>query len=241
MSRSRLLHDLVWQVKVYVREPMALFFILAFPVVLLVMARLRLPDTEPTLVLALALSVSVAMGSFAGLAINLAGAIEQGILTRVYVTPQPLGLHLVARLLAPSFVVLLALLILLLAARIVLGLELGLAEGLGLLFAVLVGMLVFGSLGLGLGSYAGRADKASFLTQLVLFPLILIEALALGALKGAAAPGALGLLLFLSPLHALVGLSAGSGGPERLFAGVSLGLWMVVGLAYAARRLKSVL
>ena len=220
---------------------MALFFVLAFPLLLIAMARLRLPGGEPTLILGVALSVSVAMGSFAGLAINLASAIEKGILTRVYVTPMSLAVHLGARLLAPSAVIFLALLAILFTVHTFYGLPVGSAQLARLILAMALGMVAFGALGLGLGSLAKRANTASFLTQLVLFPLVLAEAVALGKLGGGKAVGWLELLLFVSPLHALANLSSAQSATGAIFSVVSLMFWTAIGLLYGAKRIRSVL
>ena len=220
------LHELLWQARIYARDPMALFFVVAFPIAFIAFQYLR-GGPEGAFLVGLGVAMSVALANFAGLAIGLAAAIERGVLTRLFVSPLPISLHFTARILAPLGLILLATGLLLLFAHFALSLDLGRVRPALLLFAIALGAFSFGALGVLLGVLARRTSRASFLSQVALLPLFLLELLAKDL------P-----LLWLSPLHALLLLvgKALSLQSEAVLGAASLLAWGTAALAIAAKK-----
>ncbi len=224
-----LIHELAWQSRIYVREPMALLYVVAFPLAIVVFQYFR-GTGDPAFLLALGVAISVAIANFAGLSISLATSIERGAFTRVYVSPLPLTLHFMARMLAPLGLILVATGLLLLAAQIVFKTDLGTLRPTLLFLALALGTFAFGALGIMLAVLAKRTNRASFLSQLVLFPLFVLEFWAKEF------P-----LLWLSPLHSLLlfaqeAVTAGSGGAALVSSGGILLAWAGLALAVAAKK-----
>ena len=224
-----LVHELAWQARIYLREPMALLYVVAFPLAFVVFQYLR-GTGEAAFLLGFGVAISVAIANFAGLSINLATSIERGTITRVFVSPLPLTVHFIARILAPLGLILVATGLLLLAAHIVFNINLGTIRPTLLLLALVLGAFTFGALGVMLGVLAKRTNRASFLSQLVLFPLFVLE------FWGKEFP-----LLWLSPLHGLLLLvqetvTAGAGRAMLIPSGGILLAWAGVALAVAAKK-----
>lgn len=172
-----LARETLWQARIYLRDPMAVFFTFAFPVLVLFFWSWQGEVNAPAAA-ALATALALAMAGYAGLAVGIAGAREQGLLKRIRSTPLPILTHITARALAVGALGTLAVGLTLGAGAAALGLPLAAGRLMGLLPGLLAGFVALGGWGLLVGSLARTAAAASYLANLTLFSLFFLSAAA---------------------------------------------------------------
>ncbi|TFU25199.1 ABC transporter permease [Thermus tengchongensis] len=230
---SLLLRESFWQIRIYLRDGMAVLFTFLLPGGFLVFWG-RQEGADPFGASALAATLAAAVSGYATLAIGIASAREAGVLKRIRSTPFPLGWHLAGRLLAHALLGTLALGLVLGVGAVVLGFPLkgvGLA---GILGTVWLGIAALGSLGLWVGSLASSAARAAHLTNATLFPLFVLTVFAQqGRLPEWALP-----LVSALPLQSMAALLRSSleGGGWSWGSAVILFAWMGIGLGLAGLR-----
>lgn len=238
MSRQTLpllAREAFWQLRLYMRDRVAVFFTFAFPLLILFFWS-RQEGQNPLAAAAFVGVLSLAMAGYAGLAMGIAAARENGVLRRIRSTPLPLGLHIAARVLASGGLGTLALGLSLGVGSLTLGLPLSWSTLLGLLPGVLAGFVALGSWGLVVGSLVKSATAASYLVNATLFPLFLLS---VAAQRGLLPEWAAALLPWL-PLESLALLVRQALAQEGGLLGPLLVLlaWGGLGLGLAVWRLS---
>ena len=229
-------HEARWQLRILLRDRTAAFFTLVFPLVLLFLL-IRQVGRENEAVLSMGITVAVVMASFPALAISLAAAIEYGVLHRLRSTPLSTGVHLAGRMAASGALAAISVALILVAAYF-LGIAVGWPQLLWLLVPLLLGWAVASTWGLFVGAYARKTSTASFLTQILLFPLYILE----GFLISGGLPDGLAAAARWSPLHQLVELTGAAIGGDLTAAWLPaayLVLLGFLGFVLAVARLRA--
>jgi ABC-2 type transport system permease protein len=171
-----LARETLWQARIYLRDRAAVFFTFAFPILVLFFWSWQ--GTNVLTAAAFVAALALAMAGYAGLAMGIAAAREEGLLKRIRSTPLPMFAHITARALAAGVLGALAVGLTLGVGVTALGLPLAVGKAMGLLPGLLAGFIALGGWGLVVGSLAKTAAAASYLANLTLFPLFLLSAAA---------------------------------------------------------------
>jgi ABC-2 type transport system permease protein len=179
----RTLAKLIWvEVKLFAREPIAVVFAFAFPlVVLLVLAGVfRQPDTAlggftgTDYYVPGYLAVVIASVGLIGLPVHLASLRERGVLRRLRASSVPLVAVLGAQLLVHLAMAVVGAVVLLAAAGLAYDVH-GPSSAAGVAAGFAVGALAFVALGLLLGSLAPTARAAQAIGLVLFFPMWLLS------------------------------------------------------------------
>jgi ABC-2 type transport system permease protein len=171
------------EIKLFLREPVGLFFTLAFPVMVLLLFSaifgngrvpgglgLRMIDVMAPSYTGMVIGTTALLG----LPIALAGYRQQGTLRRLRATPLHPTVILAAHVLANLLMTAVGIALLLLTARIVYDLRLPEAP-LSLMLAFLVASLSFFALGFVLAGVLPTARTAQIVGQVVFFPMFFLS------------------------------------------------------------------
>ena len=195
-------HETLWQLRILLRDRTAAFFTLIFPVILLLLLARQIGEGNPD-VLSMGITVAVVMASFPALAIGLAAAIENGVVHRLRSTPLPSHVHLAGRMAASGILTIVSVLLVIVSARFM-EIEIAATQLASLTLPLALGWLVAAAWGIFVGAHARKTSAASFLSQILLFPLYILESF----LIGGGLPGWLEVLAQWSPLHQLVAVTS---------------------------------
>ncbi|MEO7836433.1 MAG: ABC transporter permease [Acidimicrobiales bacterium] len=175
------------EIKLFLREPMAVFFTLVFPLMMLFLfGSIFGNDPDPDLGGRGSVDVSVpgymaviiATAGLLGLPINLASYRAQGVLRRFRATPIRPGVVLVAQLAVSLLFAAVGSLLLVVAGRVVFGLHLPPTTG-PVLVAFLASSAGIFALGFVLASVLPNARTAQAVGMTVLFPMMFLSGAAL--------------------------------------------------------------
>lgn len=232
-----LAHETRWQLRILLRDRTAAFFTLVFPIILLLLLVRQIGKDNPD-VLSLGITVAIVMASFPALAIGLAAAIENGVIHRLRSTPLPPRIHLAGRMAASGVLTIVSVLLVIVGARLM-GVEVTTPQLLELTLPLALGWLAAAAWGVFVGAFARKASSASFLSQILLFPLYILESF----LIGGGLPGWLEVIASWSPLHQLVSTASATLGGNPLSAGTSIAYLIAlafVGFMLAEARMRAV-
>jgi ABC-2 type transport system permease protein len=173
------------QFKLYLREPMAFFFSLAYPaLMLLLFGFIYGNDPAPefwgrsigTVDASVPAYTGIIIGTVAlmGIPIDTASNRESGVLRRYRATPLRPAVYLVASILMYLGVALLGMLILILTGKLVFGLRFA-GSWLNVLVAFILSALAFYAFGYLLASLAPTARSAQTIGMLIFFPMIFLS------------------------------------------------------------------
>ena len=252
MTTGRLvLHQFRYDQKTFWREPTAVFFTVALPLIFLFIFT-SIFGNEATVVeghevkgstyyVPGILALSLVSATLVNLAISVSILRERGVLKRVRSTPLPPWIFMAGRMATATVVTLLLVAVVSLLGRLVYGVRLPTNTLPGLLLTVVIGTPAFSALGLALTAAIPSEDAAPAVTNAIVLPLyffsgifIPIEDLPRGMrLVGDLFPVK---HLFEALLTAFVPATSGSG-IEWQHLGV-LALWGVIGLAVAVRSFR---
>jgi ABC-2 type transport system permease protein len=175
----------VMQFKLYLREPMAFFFSLAYPALLLLLfGFIYGNDPAPefwgrsigTVDASVPAYTGIIIGTVAlmGIPIDTASSRENGVLRRYRATPLRPVVYLVASVLMYLGVALLGMLILILTGKLVFGLRFA-GSWLNVLVAFILSALAFYACGYLLASLAPTARSAQTIGMLIFFPMMFLS------------------------------------------------------------------
>jgi len=173
------------QFKLYLREPMAFFFSLAYPTLLLLLfGFIYGNDPAPefwgrsigTVDASVPAYTGIIIGTVAlmGIPIDTASSRESGVLRRYRATPLRPVIYLVASVLMYLGVALLGMLILILTGKLVFGLHF-MGSWLNILAAFILSALAFYAFGYLLASLAPTARSAQTIGMLIFFPMMFLS------------------------------------------------------------------
>lgn len=171
------------EIKLFLREPMAVFFTLVFPLMMLFLfGSIYGNDPDPYLggrgsvdvMVPGYMAVIIATAGVLGLPITLASYRAQGVLRRFRATPIRPGVVLVAQLAVSLLFAALGSLLLVVAGRLFLGLRLPSAPG-PVLVAFLVSAASIFALGFVLASVLANARTAQAVGMTLLFPMMFLS------------------------------------------------------------------
>lgn len=241
-GRGRIL--LRTELRLFLREPVTLFWGVAFPVILLAIIGAvpssRTPDADlgglrfVDVYLPVMLAFVLAMLAFNALPPTLAGYREQGVLRRLFTTPVPPSRVLAAQLAIHAGVAVAAIVLLIFVGRIVFGVALP-QQPLGFLLALVLAIASVLSIGLLVAAVAPTTRIANGIGMLLFFPMMFFAGL---WLPRDSMPSALVHISDATPLGAAVqALQDSTHGdwPTLLHLGV-MAAWAIV-LGVAATRL----
>jgi ABC-2 type transport system permease protein len=163
------------------RDPLSVFFSVAFPAVLLALFPAVFGDgrvhgmTLAQYLLAGMITYTVALSGFVNLPESVAGARAAGVLKRLRGTPLPLRWYFAGRGIAALIVALIATALLAVVGTGLLGARLPAARIPALLLAIVVGSLCFGALGLAIAALMPAARSVLAVTLGTLLPLCFVS------------------------------------------------------------------
>jgi ABC-2 type transport system permease protein len=163
------------------RDPLSVFFSVAFPAVLLALFPAVFGDgrvhgmTLAQYLLAGMITYTVALSGFVNLPESVAGARAAGVLKRLRGTPLPLRWYFAGRGIAALIVALIATALLAVVGTGFLGARLPAARIPALLLAIVVGSLCFGALGLAIAALMPAARSVLAVTLGTLLPLCFVS------------------------------------------------------------------
>jgi ABC-2 type transport system permease protein len=238
------LHELGAQQRVFWRSREAALFVFLFPLLLFVLLGSVYSGTIDGVPAAQALLAGLigygcANTAFAGLAIQLVGRRENGILKRVRATPMPTQTYIAATLCSTLVVFAIQTVALIVIGRVVYGTPLPHAVG-SLVAAVVLGAFAFAALGVATASLIRSVDGSSAVVNFILLPMAF--------LTGAFGPtrrypealrvigDVLPLKYFLDIIDAVYLHSRGIWTEPRALA--VLGAWAATGLVVATLRFR---
>lgn len=242
--RQKTRHETCWQTKLYMRNPPAVFFTFAFPILLLLLFRWRFDDAlfarlglsfAEVVVPAIAATAMI-VACYAALAIEVVAARDKGILKRLRATPLPPSAYLCARILSVAGPGALSALLMVLVGILFFGIAVD-ARSLMLALAVLaLGGACFSALGLAVASVTPTVGAASAITNFTLFPLLLFSG---AVVPTGSTPGWLQTLANMLPLNPFIdamrsALVAPVGSDLLRHLAVLAG-WTLLGLLLAVR------
>jgi ABC-2 type transport system permease protein len=246
MTMSTLTRLTVTETKLFLREPIVVFFAVAFAPILLVILGLvpsmrePVPELDGVRLIDLYLPIIVAMGlalfALSGLSQLFASYREKGVLRRMRTTPVRPTVLIGAQLLMATILSLITLLVILAIGRLAFGVGLP-AQLPAYLISYLLAALSMFAIGLLVAALAPTAKSASAIGSLVFFPLIFFAGL---WLPRDAMNDVLRTISDLTPLGAGVqSLQDAAAGqwPQLLHLAVLLG-WTVVAGGLAARHFR---
>jgi ABC-2 type transport system permease protein len=243
-------HQLRFEFKRFWRDPQAVFFTVALPVVFLVIfAGIFGNDTldsrgdlkVSTYYVPGIITLGVMAAGFVGLAISIVEQRERGILKRLRSTPLPPRVYIAGRAGTAAALSLLVTVALVLVGRLAYGVRVPGAALPGLLVTLLLGTACFASLGFAISGVIRSANAAPAVTNGIVLPLQMISGIffPIDQLPG----GLLAIAKVFPVYHLAQGLLDGfdPAGPPAGFGWGHLAVlaaWTVVGLALAARTFR---
>lgn len=231
------------ELKLFFREPAAIFFILGFPPLLMIVLgsipAFRVPDPEVggvriiDLYVPIIIAMTIALFALSGLPAQLATYRERGILRRIATTPVSPSMMLLANLVVFVAISVGVTAVLLTIGRLAFDVRLPEQLG-GYVLAYLLCLVAMLSLGLLISAVVRTGKAAGAVGQVLFFPVLFFGGL---WLPRAAMPDTLRQISDYTPLgagvQALTDTAAG-GWPQLLHVGVMLA-WTVVAAAAAAK------
>jgi ABC-2 type transport system permease protein len=177
MRQFRYHNTLFW------RSPVAAFFTLAFPVILLLVFAVVFPnepigDTGLTIAqfYAPALAVFGAVSAtYTSLAMTTTIARDEGILKRVRGTPLPPWVYLAGKVLSGVYIAAIAVVVMLLAGVVLMDLQIVAAAVPSLVVTFFVGVACFAALGLLIAALSPTSESTSVIANATLLPLAFIS------------------------------------------------------------------
>lgn len=229
------------EAKLLLRDPAAVFFIILFPPLLLIVLGAIPPFREPNpdtgvrtidLYVPILVAMAIAMFALSGLPNQLASYRERGILRRISTTPVSPAMMLVANLIVFVVTALGVTAVLLAIGK--LAFDVDLPQQLpGYALVYLLSLVAMLSLGLFIAAVVRTAKAAAAAGQVLFFPILFFAGL---WLPRAAMPDTLRQISDYTPLgagvQALTDTAAG-GSPQLLHIGVMLAWIVVTGIAAA--------
>ncbi len=180
----RSLWKLTWtEIKLFLREPMAVFFTLAFPLMMLflfgsIYGNEPIPDFGGYGAVDLSVpgytAMIIANSGLLGLTISMASYREQGILRRLRATPLHPQAILVAHVIVQFLMALLGMVLLVIAGRLVYGLRFA-GNPLYVLAAFCLSGMSFSALGFVLAGLLPTARTAQIVAMALFFPMIFLS------------------------------------------------------------------
>jgi ABC-2 type transport system permease protein len=169
------LHEVGAQQRVFWRSREAALFVFLFPLLLFMLLGSvyngRIDGVPAAQVLLAGLiGYGCANTAFAGLAIQLVGRRENGILKRLRATPLPTGTYVAGMLTSTLVVFALQTLALIVLGRVAYGTPLPTAVG-SLIAAVIIGTVAFAALGVATASLIRSAEGSSAVVNFILLPM----------------------------------------------------------------------
>jgi ABC-2 type transport system permease protein len=169
------LHEVRAQQRVFWRSREAALFVFLFPILLFVLLGSVYSGTIDGVPAAQALLAGLigygcANTAFAGLAIQLVGRRENGILKRLRATPLPTATYIAGTLTSTLIVFAIQTVALILLGRVAYGTPLPTAVG-SLIAAVIIGAFAFAALGVATASLIRSAEGSSAVVNFILLPM----------------------------------------------------------------------
>ena len=176
---SQMLHHL----KVFLRRPIAAFFVVALPLILMVVfsaifAEQKMKPGQPTAsqFYAPALAVFGAVSAtFTYLAVSTAFAREAGILKRIQGTPMRPGLYIASRIVAAALIGLVAIFVMMATGVLAYDVTLFPDRLPGAIAVLMSGTLAFSALGMLVAGLARNGETAQAVTNATLLPLAFLS------------------------------------------------------------------
>lgn len=236
-----------YALRAFLRNTAGAFFIVLFPVILLLMVPAVFGNGPMdsrggialTQFLAPVLAVyGAATAAYADFSQQVARARDRGILKRIHGTPLPVWAFVSGRIITAIVVALIALVVTMTVGMIVYGVELVPRALPGLLLSVVVGIACFAALGLALAAVAPNADAVPAIANATLLPLAFFSDI---FLISETMPRWMDIIGSAFPLKHFANAVAGGVNPTIPGAGIFpdhlavMAVWMVVGLALALR------
>jgi ABC-2 type transport system permease protein len=183
--RLKALHQLRYENKAFWRNPPAVFFTFAFPLVFLVLFNLFFGNEvidyfghktrTSTLFVPTIATFSVINATFTNLAMGLTFARERGLLKRTRGTPLPARTYLSVRIVHAGAVGMALVIIVAAVGALVYGVDLPRHTFPAVLLTLLVGGLTFASLGVATTALVSNADASPAVVNGIILPLLFIS------------------------------------------------------------------
>jgi ABC-2 type transport system permease protein len=180
---SLLAHQLRFEFKRFVRDPQAVFFSIALPIVFLVIfaavfGNERLDDSGlkvSTYYVPGIIALGVMSAAFVGLAISVVEQRERGVLKRLRSTPMPPWLYFAGRAGTAVALCLALAVVLTLIGHVLYGVRIPGGTLPGLLLTLAVGTACFTCLGMAISGFIRTANSAPAVTNGIMLPLQMIS------------------------------------------------------------------
>ncbi len=249
MSRF-VVHRLRYELVKFSRDPQAIFFTIALPVVFLVIFAAIFGNNTldgrsglkvSTYYVPGIIALGVIAAGFTGLAIGVVEQRERGILKRLRATPLPPAAFIASRVAVAALLTVLIAVVLTLIGRILYGVTIPTDRAPGLLLTLAVGTAAFCCLGFALSGVIGTANAAPAVANMITLPLQMISGIFFPVDR---IPGAVLTVAKLFPVYHLAqALLAGFDphGPAGGIDGTALAVlaaWGVAGAAVATRTFR---
>ena len=236
-----------YALRAFVRNASGAFFILLFPVILLLLVPAVFGNTQMdsrggiplTQFLAPVLAVyGAATAAYADFSQQVARARDRGILKRIHGTPLPVWAYVGGRIITAITVALAAVVITVAVGMMVYGVDLVPRALPGLLLSVMVGITCFAALGLAIAAVAPNADAVPTIANATLLPLAFFSDI---FLISDTTPGWMAATGSFFPLKHFANAVADGVNPTIPGVGIFpdhlavMALWTVAGLAIALR------
>jgi len=180
-----ILHQARYDQKIFWRDPAAVFFTVAFPVILLVIfvtifgnETTQTPSgtiSTATYYIAGIVALGVISATFVNLAISITGARESGLLKRLRSTPLPNWGFIAGQVVMALVVTALIVIVLVAIGWLVYGVNIPSATALGVLLSLLIGAITFATLGIALTALIPSENAAPAITNAIILPLYFIS------------------------------------------------------------------
>jgi ABC-2 type transport system permease protein len=252
VSTARLvLHQYRYDQRVFWRDPAAVFFTVALPLIFLFIF-VSIFGNQPTAVEGREISgatyyvpgivtLAVESATFLGLAISLVAAREQGILKRVRSTPLPPWVFMAGRICTSIAVSALLVVVVAGIGRLVYGVELPLATLPGLLVTLVVGVAALCALGFAATALIPTENAAPAVTNAIALPLLFISGIFIPTEALPEAMQAVAAFFPLKPLFDgfLAAFDPATVGPGIVWGDMAvLAAWGLAGLVVATRTFR---
>jgi ABC-2 type transport system permease protein len=233
--------------RAFIRNVESAFFVVGFPVILLLVVPVVFGDNEMTSrggipltqflapVFAVYGAATAAYGDFSQ---RVAFARDRGVLKRIHGTPLPVWAFVAGRLLTAIGVALASLVLTMAVGMLAYGVDLVPRALPGLLVSVVLGIACFAALGLAIAALAPNAETVPTIANATLLPLAFFSDI---FLIGDGMPRWMEIVGTIFPLKHFANAVADSVNPTIAGAGLfpdhlaAMALWLVVGLAVALR------
>ena len=178
-----LVQEAIHQLRLFTRRPAAVFFVVAMPLVLLIVLT-QLFGNEKIQGLGLntaqfytpALAVfGVVMACFTYLAVSTATARDLGILKRVRGTPMPPWIYICARIIAVSVIAFASLMLLIATGALVFGVEIIWEQAPAAIVVAVAGALCFASLGMMVTALFRSSETVQAASSAAIMPLAFVS------------------------------------------------------------------